>query len=457
MDDKVVIDCICPSVLTITISGAAHSVTIATDAIRISGPGGGVGYNLDSLPLIYDAATLGGKLNICDDDGKLVYCWRSSITPQSMPSASIQARADSSSSSSLGPAPRTEMTQPDSSLVSALAIQPRKRRSTSVRTDDTSCMSTAPSAATLSPSGNFGSDRSDAQHSIYDDTIEEARQKSEGPVNEELVVRFGRHLQELKRKHKWAKLREYTLCQQCGDAPNEPVVTNCLHVFCSECLTRLHFKLAEQDMDGVACPKCDETITETQPCKGLKELRQDALREAGHHVGRKDDRKIGKGYIDLEDEDTDPPASRFTVAQKEFLVKSINSLMRHRYGECFRNSLSPTSELMDLSTMRSKIQDGLYSSIEALRADFDRMEQTYPPGDAYHHRRTEQARSLRTVFETCMGEYPGNCEDLAPRKKAKARKPKAPSAGTTARAEASSRSRAAKTAMQGKRYPRDHW
>lgn len=142
MDDKVVIDCICPSVLTITISGAAHSVTIATDAIRISGPGGGAGYNLDSLPLIYDAAILGGKLNICDGDGKLVYCWRSSITPHSMPSASNRGRADSSSSSLLGPAPRTEMTQPDSSLATAPAIQPRKRRSNSVRTDDTSCMST---------------------------------------------------------------------------------------------------------------------------------------------------------------------------------------------------------------------------------------------------------------------------------------------------------------------------
>ncbi|KAF6227490.1 hypothetical protein HO173_012230 [Letharia columbiana] len=210
-------------------------------------------------------------------------------------------------------------------------------------------------------------------------------------------------------------------------------------------------------MDGVACPKCEKTMTETQPWEGLKKFRQVALWEAGRYVGRRDDRKIKKDYIDLEDEDTDPQASTFTVAQKEFLLKSINSLMRHRYGECFRNCLSPTSELKALRTMREKLQDGLCPSIEVLRADFDRMEQTYPLGDAYHHIRTEQARSLRTVFETCMGEYPGKCEDLAPRKKAKARKPKAPSAGTTARAEASSPPRAAKTAMQGKRYPRDHW
>lgn len=60
MDDKIIIDCIGPSVLTITISGAAHSVSIATDVIRISGPCGVAEHSLDSLPLIYDAAALGG-------------------------------------------------------------------------------------------------------------------------------------------------------------------------------------------------------------------------------------------------------------------------------------------------------------------------------------------------------------------------------------------------------------
>lgn len=141
MGDKVVIDCIGPSVLTITISGAAHSVPIATDVIRIGGPGGGTDHSLDSLPLIYDAAALSGRLNICDGVGKMVYCWRSSIMPQSIPSASTHGRAQRSSSASLEPVSRTEMTTPDSSLASAFPSRLGKCRSTTMRTGDTSRMS----------------------------------------------------------------------------------------------------------------------------------------------------------------------------------------------------------------------------------------------------------------------------------------------------------------------------
>lgn len=82
MDEKVIIDCIGPSVLTITISGATHSVAIATDVIKISGGRGDHG--LDFLPLIYDAAALGGRLNICDGAGKMIYCWRSAVVLQSI-------------------------------------------------------------------------------------------------------------------------------------------------------------------------------------------------------------------------------------------------------------------------------------------------------------------------------------------------------------------------------------
>ena len=142
MDDKVVIDCIGPSVLTITISGAAHSVSIATDVIRISGPGGSVEHNLDSLPLIYDAAALEGRLNICEGAGKMVYCWRSSVTPQSRPPASIPGRTVRSSPSQFGPVPRTEITESDSSLVASSSSQPSERGSTPVRTGDTSHLST---------------------------------------------------------------------------------------------------------------------------------------------------------------------------------------------------------------------------------------------------------------------------------------------------------------------------
>ena len=121
MDEKVIIDCIGPSVLTITMSGATHSVAIATDVIKISGRGD---YELDSLPLIYDATALGGRLTICDGIGKMIYCWRSLAMLQSKSklSTSTPGRTEDSSPS---PFPREEMTDLDSTLASASFDRPK--------------------------------------------------------------------------------------------------------------------------------------------------------------------------------------------------------------------------------------------------------------------------------------------------------------------------------------------
>lgn len=137
MDDKVVIDSIGPTVLTINLSGATHGVSIATDVIRISGPGGTTEHNLDSLPIIYEATALAGKLTICDGAGKMVYCWRSSVVVRSMPSVSAEEISERSLSSSLGAAARTEMINPGSSLASGSSVPLGKRRSVSVRTGGT--------------------------------------------------------------------------------------------------------------------------------------------------------------------------------------------------------------------------------------------------------------------------------------------------------------------------------
>ena len=296
----------------------------------------------------------------------------------------------------------------------------------------------------------------DSQDSPFDSTIEEPSQKPEGPLNEHLVLRFARHLQELERKHDWVDLSERTLCQNCGDSPENPVAANCFHVFCKECLLYLQRQAAERTQHELACPKCGECLTETQPCEDLKSLRLDNSFQVGRQAGMKMGRNIGKGYIDLEDEDTNQPDPGFTMEQKRFPVRSINMLLELSYSEyCAEhtNYLSPTSEPINLRTLKRNLQDGLYLSIEALRADFGRMQLNCVIGN---HICTEHARSLRADFETYMAKFPGRDEDFAPRKKATTREPKAPSAPITERAVASSPQRAAKTAMQGRKYPRDH-
>lgn len=301
----------------------------------------------------------------------------------------------------------------------------------------------------MTPSSDPSHDIMGSRDTTPDDGLEEPAKEPEGPVNEELVVRFGRYLQELKRKRQLADFQERTLCQECGYVPFDPAVANCFHVFCKKCLMQLARKASAAGEDEVPCPKCEDIMMEVQSCIGLEELRLLNPLEAGHQLNRTNDRKTEEGYIDLEGEDTDQPvASELTVAQKKSLVKWINELMKLSCDDFFR---------MNLKTMRSKLRDGLYPSIEALKADFDRMEHNSITEYGFHQKNTKDAQNLKAAFERYMTDYPGPSEELAPRKKAKTTGSKTPPDQMPARVGTSSRPRAAKSVMQGRKYARDHW
>lgn len=93
-----------------------------------------------------------------------------------------------------------------------------------------------------------------------------------GKKSSNLISRFSKGIKELKKTSKWSELRERTLCHKCGEPPEEPWVTSCLHLYCKECLALLAYEASESDLDETACRKCDTIFTESQPCEGLKEL-----------------------------------------------------------------------------------------------------------------------------------------------------------------------------------------
>lgn len=320
--------------------------------------------------------------------------------------------------------------------------------------------STVSPTITLTPGCKLSNDVENSRHSTSDDVLEVPSNEPEGPVKEDLVLKLDRHLQELRRKQQWAELRERTCCQNCRDEPQDPVVANCLHVFCHDCAMAMRDEAAEQDLGDVPCPGCNEAMTDTQSCKGMKELWRDISWAVGGHAGRKTGRKTGQGYMDLEDGYTDPSVSGFTPAQKLFLIDSLNELSKLGYSDIFQQPakyISPTSKRIDLRMMWSKLQDGLYSSVGAIKADFDRMELSAATENGPHHRSTEDARELKVAFERSMTEYPAGDEDVPVRKKAKIKEPTTPLTQIATRGPTSSPPRAAKTAMQGRKYPRDHW
>ncbi len=77
MARTITVDCIGSNALSITDDCAMHSVPLNSQVIRISEQGGESEYRPSQLPLYYNVDNLGGRLNIHDGNGRLIYCWRS--------------------------------------------------------------------------------------------------------------------------------------------------------------------------------------------------------------------------------------------------------------------------------------------------------------------------------------------------------------------------------------------
>ena len=308
---------------------------------------------------------------------------------------------------------------------------------------------TASSTATLTASGGFSHEMTGSRDSTSDDSLEEPTIEPEGPVNEDLVVRFGRRLRDLKRKRDFEKLQSERTCARCGQCPDRPMVTDCLHLYCNECLETLPYELTGKDLSEAHCVVCDDVIIESQSCQHLKELGVDDFLKFDKDI----DHEVGQRYIDLKAEDPEQQSTTITATQKIFLVDAVNRLRKLGYGATYIGITRP----INLKTMIANLHAGAYPSIESLKADFKQMKQNsrfWNGADAPH---TMDAQNLKAAFEIYMTQYPGPGEDFALRKKAKTKGFKTPPAQTPARAGASSPPRAAKSAMQGRKYPRDHW
>jgi hypothetical protein len=50
------------------------------------------------------------------------------------------------------------------------------------------------------------------------------------------------------------------------------MVTDCLHLYCKECLNLIAFEASQKDQDHAACKECGKIYENAQPCNGIKEL-----------------------------------------------------------------------------------------------------------------------------------------------------------------------------------------
>ena len=90
-----------------------------------------------------------------------------------------------------------------------------------------------------------------------------------------LVFKFRKYLRDLAASSKWQALTERSLCSKCRDMPQDPVVTDCLHLYCSDCIKSMAMEAAAKKQESATCLECGKTYSEFRPCSGLKELGYD--------------------------------------------------------------------------------------------------------------------------------------------------------------------------------------
>ncbi|KAL8720932.1 MAG: hypothetical protein Q9225_002288 [Loekoesia sp. 1 TL-2023] len=93
--------------------------------------------------------------------------------------------------------------------------------------------------------------------------------------SEALLKRFQKHLRSLITDADTAEFSKRSTCPRCGNPPEDPYVTSCMHVYCHECLLIMAHQAAEKDEGGLRCLECTTAYTSSMPCVGVKELSYD--------------------------------------------------------------------------------------------------------------------------------------------------------------------------------------
>ena len=93
--------------------------------------------------------------------------------------------------------------------------------------------------------------------------------------NVDLAEQFAICLRKLRIKKKWEELTDLKLCQECHGVPENAVVTDCMHVYCKDCLASLADTAAHSGQLHTQCRKCGLAFGRSSSCEGLPELGSD--------------------------------------------------------------------------------------------------------------------------------------------------------------------------------------
>jgi hypothetical protein len=138
-------------------------------------------------------------------------------------------------------------------------------------------------------------------HGSYSDLLPsntEQPKTSGSTVN--LAEQFAICLRKLRIKKKWEELTDLKLCQECHGVPENAIVTDCMHVYCKDCLMSLSEIAAHSGLPHTACRKCGLMFGQSSSCEGLPELGGDVVTAKRRQRGPKADVSMMKSLEFIE-------------------------------------------------------------------------------------------------------------------------------------------------------------
>lgn len=93
---------------------------------------------------------------------------------------------------------------------------------------------------------------------------------NQGPVTD-LAANFRKYLKAMALNN-YDKFKERTLCHKCNEIPEYPRVTDCLHLYCEECLETMADEAARRGETQTKCMECGVPFATTSSLEGVSEL-----------------------------------------------------------------------------------------------------------------------------------------------------------------------------------------
>ena len=87
-----------------------------------------------------------------------------------------------------------------------------------------------------------------------------------------VTFKFRKYLRKLHKEGAWDEINERSLCHKCREAPQDPRITSCGHLYCYECLNTMLYEAEKMGQSHALCLECSEPFKGGEKIRSLEEV-----------------------------------------------------------------------------------------------------------------------------------------------------------------------------------------